>query len=309
MVGLKKTCGVLLVVAAWGRAIIPVDQCITLINQSVLSNPTKATCQPTVIQAPIDGTILFATPLPSHGIYYPRAGAYYQADPTHQKVMVGKAKLAQRFTPYTDAWYTHGGRNTQELNDLVDAVIDYVKPKLSIATKKPKLAIFDIDETIVSFYWVHRANHCKQRGQHAGLVVLEPLHRLYQFFQAHKCAIAFITARKEPRRKATESMLKACGYQNYAALHLLPVDYDEAKVHVYKESARQTLSQQYEIVATIDDDCKNLTGKALGWCAVWVPSLLYRRDHDEAFFSSLQKIVTTDVYAPTHKHAKLVNPE
>jgi len=236
---------------------------------------------------------------------------FFAAQPPHNKIRhTGQELIAHellsRYTPETDAWYAHDCEHNKLLNNLVDTVITYFKVNnLAHKNNKQKIIVFDIDDTIMTFYklYLKKADHAVKNNIHIvsktptneelyqDTCLIRPMFRLYQFFIASGFKIAFVTARLEEYRKLTQDQLKFFGYTTYDHLYLLPTTWEQKQKDSYKEWAREQLSQSYEIIATLDDDWRNLTGKHVGHCAVWIPTIFEQRPEETEFFKSLETMV------------------
>ena len=212
--------------------------------------------------------------------------------------------LLQRFTPETDAWFANHCQDNRMLNALVDTAITYLKQNEEILkpNQKPPLVIFDIDETVLTLYTAFKtyftslpySSEIVSRLPVFGdmiidqLTIVRPIQRLYQFLVSHGVSMAFVTGRPETvkTRFISERQVRAIGYTQAIGLFMCPSKW-EGTVATWKEHARQELSQSFQIVMTIDDDCNNLQGGHLGACALWVPSILDQWKEEDTFFATL----------------------
>jgi hypothetical protein len=146
------------------------------------------------------------------------------------------------------------------LQKLVDTFIAHLETQQHASiTTKPKLAIFDIYDTLLT-----------QQGTDS----IKPVVMLYNYFLTHNYTLVLISGRKNTpeRKKQTIQRLNAHKIvykQNM--LFLRPTTWSQS-VGNWKESIRKQLNESYDIIATIDDDWHNLTGSYVGVVALWVPS-------------------------------------
>lgn len=233
---------------------------------------------------------------------------FFATKPHVHKIKNGQTpsrqELLKRFTSQHHAWYADGCNNS-ELNTLIDAFITYIQEQIfSKAQKKesPFLAIFDIDETVLTQYGtlfrlVKNDVENNKQTEHSmtsltpsfrNLDPITPMLKLYKFFLERECKIAFITNRPdtEQHRSLTITQLNDFGYTAYDELHLRAQSQTGSTGH-YKELLRSQLANTYDIVATIDDNHENLQGKHLGIAALWVPSLLAQYEGEVTFFEQM----------------------
>ncbi len=233
---------------------------------------------------------------------------FFATKPHVQKIKNGlthsRQELLKRFTSEHHAWYADGCNNS-ELNTLIDTFITHMQEQIfSIIPKKEKpfLAIFDIDETVLTQYGtlfriVKNDVENKTQTEHSmttltpsfrNLDPITPMFKLYQFFLERGCKIAFITNRPdtEQHRSLTIKQLHDLGYTAYDGLYLR-AENQLGSTGQYKELLRSQLADTYDIVATIDDNHENLQGKHLGVAVLWVPSLLAQYDAEVTFFEQM----------------------
>ncbi|MBS1987756.1 hypothetical protein JST56_02070 [Candidatus Dependentiae bacterium] len=215
-----------------------------------------------------------------------------------------RQELLKRFTPEHHAWYADGCNNS-ELNTLIDAFITHIQEQIFSKTpkkEKPFLAIFDIDETVLTQYGtlfrlVKNDVENNTQTEHSMTTLtpsfryldpITPMLKLYQFFIERGCKIAFITNRPdtEQHRSLTITQLNDFGYTAYDELHLRAQS-QTGSTGQYKELLRSQLADTYDIVAIIDDNHENLQGKHLGVAVLWVPSLLAQYDAEVTFFEQM----------------------
>lgn len=233
---------------------------------------------------------------------------FFATKPHVQKIKNGETlsreEQLKRFTPEHHAWYADGCNNS-ELNTLIDAFITHIQEQIFSKTpkkEKPFLAIFDIDETVLTQYvtlfrLVKNDVENNTQTEHSmttltpsfrNLDPITPMLKLYQFFLERGCKIAFITNRPdtEQHRSLTITQLNDFGYTAYDELHLRAQS-QTGSTGQYKELLRSQLADTYDIVATIDDNHENLQGKHLGVAVLWVPSLLAQYDAEVTFFEQM----------------------
>jgi len=260
-------------------------------DQIAQKQPSQHTPE-TIISVDIKNVIFFAAQPPQNKITH-----------TGQKFIA--QELLPRFTQETDAWYAQDCENNKLLNNLVDTVIHYftinnLNNLDNKNEKKQKILVFDIDDTVMTFYRLYfkKITHAVKTNTQISRTpttqelyddtfAIRPMFRLYQFFLTQGFKIAFVTARPEVNRKLTQDQLKMLGYNTHDQLYLLPDTWKKSPAE-YKEWARDQLSQSYEIIATLDDDWRNLNGKHVGRCAIWVPTVLEERPGESEYFKSLE---------------------
>lgn len=97
----------------------------------------------------------------------------------------------------------------------------------------------------------------------AAAPALGPTLALFNAAQAEGVAVFFVTGRRETAAEsaATESGLRAAGYDGWAGIFLRPPDSHEASVAVFKTSARAKIEAQgYRIIANVGDQQSDVSG-------------------------------------------------
>lgn len=234
----------------------------------------------------------------------PPENKVYRHSPEKDEFFLELSVTKERFTPRTDAWFANHCQDNMVLNALVDTAITHLEqhPELLTSSNKPPLVIFDIDETILTLYEAFKtyffslpdSSEIVSRLPVFGemitdqLTVIRPIQRLYQFLSSRGVSMAFVTGRPETvkTRLISERQVRAIGYTEAVGLFMCPSKWS-GTVGIWKEHARQELSQSFQIVMTIDDDCNNLQGECVGACALWVPSILDRWKGEDVFFATL----------------------
>lgn len=244
-----------------------------------------------IITAVLNATLFFASHPPAHKIFI-KPGQQYTAQ-----------ELNNRLTPEIRAWYANNAKNNRVLNELVDAFIVQLqsndcKQYLSY-NKKPPLVIFDIDETILTAYSTLSATQTTAKkisyatsSSIETMTILQPFQRLYNFLIEHNILIAFVSARSSSPYLHTKIIhkLNDSGYLSIAAILLYSAK--NQSTAQWKESARNQLADKYTIIATIDDDWRNLVGENVGRYALWVPGCILSKPHEQEFYEQLRTTQT-----------------
>lgn len=168
--------------------------------------------------------------------------------------------------------YHDSGEYEKDLARVVQQARAYLKARLDKNKAKKvnqKTAIIlDIDETALSNYsdmlklnfggTLRQIEDDEGKGQDAAI---GPTLKLYQFAKDQGVAVFFITARKENYRSATAGNLENAGFKNYDGLYMLPVDYKEKSVAVFKINTRKKITDEgYVIVLSMSDQKADLRG-------------------------------------------------
>lgn len=162
------------------------------------------------------------------------------------------------------------------------------------AAKKPNLAIFDIDGTILTAYPAEltfaQTKEPLSEEQTNKILLNEitdiaPVHALYTYFQRRGYHIAFVSARSEPAREQTINQLVKMGYD--VTNNNLFLRYFEQNSRIFKETIRKQLAKTFNIIAIVDDVYQNLRGNYIGRYNIWIPNLLESQEDEENFFTYL----------------------
>lgn len=178
--------------------------------------------------------------------------------------------------------YYENGMYDAEMNEIIDDTIE----KLSAMNLTDKsLAVFDIDETILSNY-----PHTKELGfgfnwelWHEWLLkadapVIPQTKRLYDWLIANGVKIVFVTGRQYEVRDATLKNLEEQGITEFENLITRSPKTSKMSAIVFKNYERSVLSDKgYDIILTIGDQWSDLEGENTG-LKVKLPNYLYLID-------------------------------
>jgi len=168
--------------------------------------------------------------------------------------------------------YHDSGEYEKDMARVVQQAQAYLQSRIEenkVKHRNQKLAIvLDIDETALSNYpamvklgFGGTLQEIIEEENKGVDPAIEPTLKLYQFAKDHGVAVFFITARKEDSRAATAANLESAGYKNYDGLYLLPMDYHEKTVAVFKTATRKKLMEEgYVIVLSLSDQKADLRG-------------------------------------------------
>jgi hypothetical protein len=248
-----------------------------------------------IITALVNSVFFFAATPPGHKIFT----APGQHRPSQE--------ITERLTPTVHAWYDNNGTDNIVLNGLVDAFIAHLgrheEQHYLSQCKKPPLAVFDIDETVLSAYQSLKKNTAEVTSYAWASTIdamkpLQPLQRLYTFLLASGIQIAFVSARSNSTSLRTKIIqkLNSSGYPIFVDVLLYPASW-KATTAQWKEFARNSLAGKYTIVATIDDDWRNLQGNNVGRWALWVPGCILTIPKEQLFYAQLVAASANQVFA------------
>ncbi len=239
-----------------------------------------------IITAVLNGTLFFASQPQAHKIFT-KPGQQYSAQ-----------ELNNRITPEIRAWYANNAKDNRVLNELVDGFIAQLRnndcKQYLACNTKPPLVIFDIDETTLTAYsTLSTPPPPPQKISYAHsssietMTILQPFQRLYNFLIEHNMPIAFVSARSSSPSLQAKIIhkLNDSGYSSIAAVLLYSAK--NQSTAQWKESARNQLARDYTIIATIDDDWRNLVGEHVGRYALWVPGCILNRPQEQEFYERL----------------------
>lgn len=178
--------------------------------------------------------------------------------------------------------YYENGQYNLEMKTVIDEAIK----KLSTRDLgKNPIAVFDIDETMLSNY-----PHTKEIGfgfnwelWHEWLLkgdapVIEQTKRLYDWLLANNVKIVFITGRQYEVREATLKNLKEQGITEFVDLITRSPKTGKMSAVVFKNYERSVLVDKgYNIVVCVGDQWSDLEGDNVG-LPVKLPNYLYLID-------------------------------
>ncbi|MFA6263027.1 MAG: HAD family acid phosphatase [Candidatus Babeliales bacterium] len=248
-----------------------------------------------IITALINSVLFFASTPPDHKIF--------TVPGQHRS----SQEITERLTPTIHAWYDDKGARNMVLNGLVDAFITHLGRREAqhylSQCKKPPLAVFDIDETVLSAYQSLKKNTAETTSYARASAIdamepLQPLQRLYTFLLASGVQVVFVSARSNSTSLRTKIIQKltSSGYPIFVDVLLYSASGKTTNAQ-WKESVRNALAGKYTIVATIDDDWRNLQGNNVGRWALWVPGCILTIPREQQFYAQLVTASTNKTFA------------
>ena len=178
--------------------------------------------------------------------------------------------------------YYENGQYDAEMNEIIDDTIDRLS-RMNFTDKS--LAIFDIDETILSNY-----PHTKALGfgfnlklwnewlLQADAPVIPQTKKLYDWLIDKGVNVVFITGRQYEIHDATIKNLNEQGITQYVDVITRSPKTSKMSAAVYKNYERSVLADKgYDIVLTIGDQWSDLEGENTG-LKVKLPNYLYLID-------------------------------
>ncbi len=178
--------------------------------------------------------------------------------------------------------YYENGQYDYEMTTVIDHTIEKLK---STDLGANPLAIFDIDETMLSNY-----PHTKELGfgfnwklweewlLEADAPVIPQTKKLYDWLIANDVKIVFITGRQYEVREATLKNLKEQGITEFEDLITRSPKTGKMSAVVFKNYERSVLADKgYSIVVCVGDQWSDLEGDNVG-LPVKLPNYLYKID-------------------------------
>ena len=172
--------------------------------------------------------------------------------------------------------YEQSGRYSADLKAVDDQAMAYLTQQ---AKRTGKLAlVLDIDETALSNWEEIRMNDygrfsagpcfppkgpCGWTAWIDSLksMAIEPTLELYRQARGQGLAIFFITGRHEHERTATETNLRAAGYDAWAKLFMEPEGFHPKSATDFKAPVRKTITGDgYSIILNVGDQMSDLDG-------------------------------------------------
>lgn len=175
--------------------------------------------------------------------------------------------------------YYENGQYDKEMSEIINNTIDKLDNE-----KFPdnSLAIFDVDETILSNY-----THTKEIGfgfewqlwgewiQRADCDAIPQTKRLYDWLIDRNVNIVFLTGRKDYEYDATIKNLNYVGITVFDSLITRTAKTDDMLAEEYKNYERKVLVEKgYEIILSVGDQWSDLEGDNTGM-QVKLPNYLY----------------------------------
>lgn len=166
--------------------------------------------------------------------------------------------------------YHDSGQYEKDLQQVASDAINYLNTRVGqpVTPGKQPAIVLDIDETSLSNYADMRTLNFG--GTDAEILAYEnrgtdpaiqPILQVYQFAQAHRMAVFFLTGRAESQRQATTDNLKQAGYTQWARLILRNKHYATAPAAIYKTAMRKQITEAgYNILINIGDQESDLKG-------------------------------------------------
>lgn len=178
--------------------------------------------------------------------------------------------------------YYENGQYDAEMKEIIDDTIDKLS-KMNFTDKS--LAVFDIDETILSNY-----PHTKEIGYgfnwklwnewllQADAPVIPQTKRLYDWLIDNGVNVVFITGRQYEVREATVKNLKNQGITQFVDVITRSPKTSKMSAGVFKNYERSVLADKgYEIVINVGDQWSDFEGENNG-LKVKLPNYLYLID-------------------------------
>jgi acid phosphatase len=178
--------------------------------------------------------------------------------------------------------YYEKGQYDAEMKEIIDDTIDKLS-KMNFTDKS--LAVFDIDETILSNY-----PHTKEIGYgfnwklwnewllQADAPVIPQTKRLYDWLIDNGVNVVFITGRQYEVREATVKNLKNQGITQFVDVITRSPKTSKMSAGVFKNYERSVLADKgYEIVINVGDQWSDFEGENNG-LKVKLPNYLYLID-------------------------------
>ncbi|WKZ69452.1 MAG: HAD family acid phosphatase [Melioribacteraceae bacterium] len=178
--------------------------------------------------------------------------------------------------------YYENGQYDKEVDEIIN---DAIKELSRQTFPENSLAIFDVDETMLSNY-----AHTKEIGfgfewklwgewiQRADCEVIPQSRKLYDWLQERGVKIAFLTGRKPYEYEATIKNLSQVGIITYDTLITRTDKTKDMLAEDFKDYERKLLAEKgYNIVVCVGDQWSDLEGSNTG-LTVKLPNYLYLID-------------------------------
>jgi len=214
------------------------------------------------------------------------------ADTSFGKVIIGSGQnlpSMQAANPWDIGSYPaqavisyHNGGVQLDQADVATAAVSWTRTWLrrTCGDVKPAtigkcraIAIFDVDDTLLSSYPVGLANDPQfsydrtasdSAVKACSTPVIEATREAYRIFRSWGLATAIITGRPESQRKATLDCLAAAGMADWDSVSLKPPG-DDRSAAAYKRSTRQALIDDGWVIGpSIGDQVSDMSYGALG---------------------------------------------
>lgn len=165
--------------------------------------------------------------------------------------------------------YYNSGVYISEVAEAIDGGKQYLEQRYR--TGNNLAVVLDIDETSIS-NWDQIQNlllvmslgsDVKNTGLPVSDPPIQPTLDLYRLARQKGYQVFFITGRADTpaNRRITEDNLRKAGYDNWKALYLKPVTYNQLSVVPYKSGARKKITEAgFRIVLNVGDQYSDLEG-------------------------------------------------
>lgn len=179
------------------------------------------------------------------------------------------------------------GCYTHDIDVQADRAIAFLHRRTAHRKPQEKLAmVLDIDETSLSNYpqmlqagFAYESKAFDAWVQSAQAPVFKGTLRLYSEAQSLGVSVFFITGRPESERAATDTNLRAQGFQNWQKLVLHPASQPSQPsltTSAYKSGARgQIVADGYTIILSVGDQWSDRNGKPQAEFFVKYPNPYY----------------------------------
>ena len=191
--------------------------------------------------------------------------------------------LKKELREYHDCTCTCGCY-AHDLDVQANRAIAYLRQRAAHRKPHEKLAlILDIDDTTLSTYqemldadFAYNPTVFNAWLQKAQAPAIPGTLRLYKEAQRLGVSVFFITGRSVDEQAATESNLRAQGFDNWNLLLTRPADHGSQTIGAFKAAARgQIVAQGYTLALNVGDQWSDLKGKPEAEFSVKYPDPYY----------------------------------
>lgn len=164
--------------------------------------------------------------------------------------------------------YHDSGAYDYDITVVANQAHDYLQARLAQNPQQKLAIVFDIDDTVVTFYDFRKVDDFSSRQDilikmlsQPKAPAIKPILDLYNFALKNNVAIFFVTGRSETLRDATKVTLTNAGYKNWSGLYMRSAKDAKRNTVDFKSSWRKQIENDgYDVVLNVGDQYSDMAG-------------------------------------------------